>query len=213
MIVISHDSIKINASDIWQIYMAIKLHFQSSSKFDAFKFNFRGPRLKPGSRNESRSKWALEKLSKKYPRKNDIILYFLANILGGKEWIGDMNEDIYSSWIAKIQRMEYSFKCEIFEFYKVCIEKELSFDDAFISKDNVEVPLIYKMLYHGKISLESLVILQSLIRFVKNIENTMSDPLGIIGDINNKILQYQPFLKEEINLNNSRNIIIKTFKN
>jgi len=69
------------------------------------------------------------------------------------------------------------------------------------------------MLYHGKISLESLVILQSLIRFVKNIENTMSDPLGIIGDINNKILQYQPFLKEEINLNNSRNIILKTFKN
>ena len=213
MIVITQDSNKINASDVWQIYMAVKLHFQSSSKFDAFKFNFRGPRLKSGSTNESKSKWTLEKLSKKYPRKNDIILFILANILAGKEWIGDMNEDIYSTWIAKIQRMNYTFKSEIAELYKVCLEKDVLFDDAFISKDNIEVPLIYKMSYHEKLSLESLVILQILIRFIKNIENSMSDPLGIIGDINNKILQYLPFLKEEINLDNSRDIILKTFKN
>jgi len=210
MIVLSKD-IGIAPSDVWQVYMSISLHFKSGSKYDAFKFNFKGPKLKRGSVTEARNKWSLEKLSKTYPKKNDLILYFLANILEGNTWIGGMNDNTYHQWCAKIQRLDYTFKSEMSNMLNECEKFHLHFDEAILPKDRSNFPLIYTLYQKKTLSLESLVILENLVSFSKDINNTLNDPLDIMSDINRRILKYSPFLCSEMNLDKSRDIIISLF--
>jgi len=211
VIILTNDVTRMHPEDVWQIYMSIKLHFETSSKLDAFKYDFRGPRLKIGSSNELKNKWTLEKLSKKYSKKNELILYFLANILDGKDWIGDTCDESYQVFLAKIQRLDYTFKSDMNKLLDMCSEKGFSFDDAFTSKDRSDFPLIYSLYKREDISLETLVILDTLIGFTKDINKNIADPLGIINDISYKIMQYKPFLKSEMLLEKYRELIIKLF--
>jgi len=210
MIKISDNS-RISAPDVWSLYMGIQLHFKPGS-YDAFKFNFKGPRLKIGSPTEARNKWTLDKLSKKYT-KNDLILYFLANTISGNSWIGGMSDEVYQEWVAKIQRMDYTFKSEMSNMLSECEKFNLSFDETILPKDRSNFPLIYTLHQRNKLSLESLVILNNLISFTKDVINNFKDPLDIISDINHRILKYSKFLNSEMNLDKHRDIIINLFTN
>lgn len=59
---------KVSGFDAWSIYTAIKLHFGTSG-YDAFKFNFKGPRLKHSSFENRRDRYFFEKLTRRYSKK------------------------------------------------------------------------------------------------------------------------------------------------
>lgn len=183
------------------------LHFKKGSSYDAFKFNFKGPRLKKETFLAHKNRYEFEKLARAYPKKNDLILYFLSNILQDKTWINKMSKSTYDEYLGSLQSMQYTFKSEI----NVLREHCTNFDDAFISQCTQEIPVIYKLYQTNAICLNSLVALDYLIQYTSKIDKNCNDPLGILSDISHKIIKYKPFLRSEMNVEKYKNIVISLF--
>jgi hypothetical protein len=185
--------------------MAMKLHF-SENDYDAFKFNFKGPRLKQSTFESRRDRYFFEKLAKRYIKKKVIIEYFLANILAGQEWIGNMNDDAYVMWTSKIQRLQYVFKEET----SICANYVENFD-ALFKPQHGQIPL-YTLYMSDKVSLETLCILDILCNYSLRIARTASDPMGIILALTHKINNYKPFIRNlPLQQKSFQEIVIKTF--
>ena len=73
--------------DAWSTFTAINLHFNTERDYDAFKYNFKGPRCKRETFMTHKNRFQFEKLAKDYPNRNDIILYSVANMINGNKWI------------------------------------------------------------------------------------------------------------------------------
>ena len=99
--------------DVWSIYTSINLHFKKGGSYDAFKFNFKGPRLKRETFMANRNRYSFEKLARAYPKKNDLICYFMSNVIAGNVWINNMNDAVYSEWSSRIQSLDYRFNSEM----------------------------------------------------------------------------------------------------
>jgi hypothetical protein len=193
--------------EVWSVYTSMCLHFKKGSSYDAFKFNFKGPRLKKETFMSHKNRYDFEKLARAYPKKNDLILYFLANILAEATWINKMNKDCYDQWSAQIQSLQYRFKNDMNIIHSQCC----TFDELFASKTSGDFPLIYKLYQTETICLDTLVILEHLIQYTSTISAMISDPLGIISDINHKIIKYKPFLHSEMNVEKYKNIVLNLF--
>jgi len=186
---------------------AMTLHFNSERDYDAFKFNFKGPRCKRETFEKNKNRFQFEKLARKYPHRNDIVLYSLANLLNDKKWIGDFTDSNFDKWKAKIQSLRYDFEQE----WKHVIEETpyKTFDEMILPSDLTDTPYIYKILQSGKISIESLTILNILSGFQSDLEKKLTDPLGISSEINFKIRKYTPFLVLILNTKMFSDIIQK----
>lgn len=195
--------------EVWSVYTSLCLHFKKGSSYDAFKFNFKGPRLKKETFHSHKNRYEFEKLARAYPKKNDLICYFLSNILCDKTWINTMNKECHNEFVAQIQALQYRFKNDMSTLHNFCN----NFDLLFAPQSSGDFPLIYKCYQNQSISLDTLVVLDYLVEYVTIIEKTFKDPLGIVSDINHKILKYKPFLRSEVNVEKYKNIILNLFTN
>jgi hypothetical protein len=198
----------ISPFEVWSIYTSMCLHFKKESSYDAFKFNFKGPRLKKETFLGHRNRYEFEKLARAFPKKNDLILYFLSNILRDKTWISNMSKSCYDEYLCSIQALSYRFKSDM----AVLRDNVVHFDESFTSSKTGQIPVIYKLYQANAICLESLVVLDTLVQYTNNAK-TFSDPLGIYCDINHKIIKYKPFLRSEVNFEKYKNIILNMFTN
>jgi len=199
----------ISPFEVWSIYTSMCLHFKKGSSYDALKFNFKGPRLKKESFLGHKNRYEFEKLARAFPKKNDLILYFLSNILANKTWITNMNRSNYDDYLASLQSMQYRFKGDMNVLREHCDK----FDDAFVPKRAGEIPVIYKLYQSDAICLNSLAVLDYLVQYTSKISKNFNDPLEIISDITFKIIKYKPFLRSEMNVEKSKNIVINLFTN
>jgi hypothetical protein len=197
--------------DVWSIYTAINLHFKKGGSYDAFKFNFKGPRLKRETFMANRNRYSFEKLARAYPKKNDLICYFMSNVIAGNVWINNMNDGTYAEWSSRIQSLDYRFNSEMSDAALLAERNCYSFDQLFKPRDKSEVPAIYKLYQAEKVSLESLVILDNLLNYTKSINNNLSDPLEISSDISHRIIKYKPFLRSEMNVEKHKKVVINLF--
>lgn len=193
--------------ETWSIYTSLSLHFNKSNSYDAFKFNFKGPRCKRETFMSSRHRYFFEKVTKKYRYKNQIIEFFLANILDGNSYSSNMNDESHSRWTARVQRMNYEFKSTMIDLAN---EYE-SFDHIIIPSNKESLPPIYSAYNQNKISLETLVILDYLVQYTKNINKFVNDPLEIVDDMTYRIIAYKPFLKSKIDIKQAKETVLKLF--
>lgn len=202
------DQSNLTPFDVWSTYTACNLHFKKGSKYDAFKFNFKGPRLKRETFMANRNRYAFEKLATAYIHKNQHIEYFVSNIIAGNHWISNMNHDVYTRWNGRIQNSLYNFKNEMGEISNFGI----SFDDLFTLDLSTNIPIIYSMHNSNKISLESLTILDLLVGYSRRINKIANDPLEIISDLTHRIVQYKPFIQStKIDLNKAKQTVLNLF--
>jgi hypothetical protein len=196
---------RVSGFEAWSIYMAIKLHF-SEGNYDAFKFNFKGPRLKESTFQARRDRYFFEKLARRYVKKKTVIEFFLANILIGQDWVGNMSDEAYVVWTAKMQRLQYAFKEEMSTCAR-CVE---NFDELFKPRGG-QVPL-YALHMSGQVSLETLCIVDILCNYSSRVNKTMSDPLGLIASLTHKINSYKPFMRNlPLQQKAFQEIVINTF--
>ena len=99
-------SLRMNEFEAYQKYIALKLHF--TSDYDYFKYNGK-TNVTLNSFNERKDKFHFKKIVKKYGDEN-IIEYFVANLINEKPWIGSMDVATYSQWLGRIQSIEYIFE-------------------------------------------------------------------------------------------------------
>lgn len=186
--------------------MAIKLHFDEGS-YDAFKFNFKGPRLKETTFLARRDRYFFEKIAKRHSKRESLIEYFLANVLAGHDWIGSMNDAAHLDWCARMQRLSYSFKSEL---STLCNSVDGRFDKLFeIQGSQCQ---LYESYHRGEVSLETLAILDILCNYTGRISKHEFDPLGTLKAVSQRVKQYKPFMVQRLGDKKIfRELVIKTF--
>ena len=127
----------------------------------------------------------------------EIKAYFVANFVECSDpqslWIGEIiqsGEDIYTNWLKKSQSLFYLFKTEA----EVFLQKD-SFEKLFEIKNN-QHPEILKKYFQKAISLETMVILDMILGYVKNFDKKMTDPVW--ETVSLRIRKYKLFLNIDV---------------
>ncbi len=176
--------------EVYKTYLAFKSHFTKKT-YDYHKYCGRS-RASKESFYKRKDRYFFERLSR---QKNDeeIKSFFVANFAECNDperlWIGDIirnGGDTYSNWLKKSQSLTYLFKteCEVF------VSKE-NFENLFDCK-NGNHPEILKKYLQKALTLETLVILNMILNYVKDFDKKMNDPVWEMVSL--KIQKYQSFL-------------------
>jgi hypothetical protein len=176
--------------DVYKTYLALKNHFTKET-YDYHKYCGRS-RASVASFNKRKDRYFFEKMSR---QKTDeqIKAYFVANFVEctdpGRLWIGEIianGEQNYSEWAKRVQSLTYMFKTES----EVFISKE-NFSSLFECKPNKHPEILRKYLQKA-ITIETMVILDDVLGYVKKFDKKLTDPVW--ETVSFKIKKYKPFL-------------------
>lgn len=177
--------------DSYKLYNSLKLHFESKS-YDAFKYNFKS-NVTPKSFFKRKDKYFFAKLGNKYGK--NLREFYVSNFIKGISYIGDMlNDDGESNW-AEYQKVHQSIH-RVFEVdlntLSRYIDNGQTFDELF-ECDSMNVPLILKLWMREEISLETLIILDSILGFIERSNKIITETI-IWPDAYRVITKYKPFV-------------------
>ena len=146
--------------EAYQMYLGLKLHFTSDydykrygGKTSASKASF----LKRKDRN------FFSRVARKYEGKE--LDFFLSNFIKQpKGYIGDFKEENYIEWSKNQQSLTYNFIKDMSH-----LVSQESFDNIFKCESGKH-PTLIKSYLAKRISLETMVILQSLVNYMKQFD-------------------------------------------
>lgn len=180
--------------DCYKSYLAFKNHFCKES-YDYFKYCGKS-RASLDSFHKRKDRYFFERMSRQ-KSDEEIKAYFVANFVECSDpqslWIGEIiqtGEDTYTNWLRKSQSLFYLFKTEA----EVFLHKD-SFEKLFEIKNN-QHPEILKKYFQKAISLETMVILDMILGYVKNFDKKMTDPVW--ETVSLRIRKYEPFLNIDV---------------
>jgi len=177
----------IDPFESYKLYNALKLHFETD--YDAVKYNFKS-NVSSQSFFKRRDKYFFAKIAKHYEK--DLKGYYIANFKHGVSYVGEMvNEVGEKNYIEHKKTLESLTRVFQNDINKLS-EQKMEFDDLFKSEDG-QHPLIIQLWMQEEITLETVVILNSLIGFIPRESKKISDTL-IWPDIKRKIEKYTPFV-------------------
>lgn len=188
--------------EVFKTYLAFKNHFTKES-YDYFQYCGKS-RASKESFNKRKDRYFFERISR---QKNDdeIKYYFLANFVEcddpSRLWIGEIiesGETHYLNWLKRYQSLSYVFKTET----NIFISKD-NFNDLFKINGTSHPEILKKYLQKG-ISIETLIILDSILDYVKKFDKKLIDPIWEFVSL--RIKKYKPFL------NNDKEKYIKILK-
>ena len=177
----------------YKTYVALKNHFTSDS-YDYFKYNGK-VRVKAESFLKRKDKFFFEKIENKY--KEDLVDFFVSNLVTDQSsWVGtmvgDKAEQIFSEWKKKKQSLKYSFKEDMVTIRDYMDKNDISFDNIFACEDE-QHPIILKLLISEEITIESFIILDRALNFIRYIDKFLLDDYIWI-EYNKKVRNYSPFI-------------------
>ena len=172
----------------YKLYNALKLHFETDS-YDAVKYNYKS-NVTHNSFFKRKDKYFFAKLARNHEK--DLLNYYVANFKNGVSYVGDMIDESAEKNYSDHKRIQES----IHRVFSIDINKlndqEQGFDKLFES-DNGQLPLVIKLWMQEEISLETIVILNSILGFVPRESKKITDTI-IWPDIHRKIEKYTPFV-------------------
>ena len=196
--------------EAYQIYNALKLHFESDT-YDALKYNYRTS-ASQASFLKRKDRFFFAKLAKKYPDRQTLIDFLVSNFsTRTKVWAGNLidseADDTYAEWIRKRDSFSYYFSDQVDYLMNHCQENHLGFDDLFVSS-NGDHPLIVRLHSAGTISLETLVVFDELLDFMKrtSVTETIFWP-----EFAKTLQKYRPFFRQIVDLKKCKQIALSRF--
>ena len=184
---------KVSPFDCYKTYLAMKNHFTKES-YDYVKYGGRS-RASVASFNKRRDRYFFERMSRKKDD-DEIIQYFIANFISsedpGKVWIGEIiqnGETNFKEWQKRNQSLSYLFGNEVER-----ILTRDNFDSYFHTQG--QHPKILKAYLRKEISIETLIILDKILGFVKNFDKKLDDPIW--STVSLKIKKYGSFLNIDV---------------
>jgi hypothetical protein len=184
---------KMEAIDAYKTYIALKHHFTLDT-YDYFRYN-KKTRVTLDSFLKRKDRIFFAKLGN---RKDAYLESFLvANFLYQTNmWVGELLsdecEDRYKDWKRRQESLSYHFKSEM-EFISDLSPEEFN---KLFHPVNGNHPEIIQKYMRKEISLETLCILDHILKFIHKTDKIISDPIYI--DISKLCKKYQPFLKVDI---------------
>jgi len=183
----------VNGFEAYKTYLGLKLHFSEPS-YDFSKYNGK-VKASVASFNNRKDRLFFERLSTQ-KKDNEIIDFFVSNFTSlddpSKLWIGDIIRDgnkNYIEWQKRIQSLSYIFEQELKNVFE-----GKNFLDLIEIKGNRH-PQIFKEYLMKNISLESLVILDKILKITEKFDPVLLDPVWELNS--NKIKKYSSLLKIE----------------
>lgn len=171
----------------YKMYLALRAHFQTED-YDVIKS--RGKiRASQKSFVGSGKAFSFRRLTKLY-KDDEICDFMVANFITGDRWGGVFDADAtrrYQEWKRRVESLRYQFNQDL---------DQLAGKDLF-SYDTGEHPVVIKEFLGGRISIETLVILDRLTGFVTRFDEQGVDTL-MWPDISRTIRKYRPFLRVEL---------------
>lgn len=188
--------------DVYKLYNALKLHFEQDS-YDAIKYNYKTT-VNPNSFFKRKDKYFFAKLGK---NQKDLQNFFVFNFIEDMKYVGDMMDIEGQQNYTKHKKIHESIHREFEKDINTITEQ---FDNLLVVNTINTPPKIIEMWMEEEVSLETVVILNSLTDFIrvegKKITETLFWP-----DVSRKITKYGPF----VNFSKEKclNIIKKRFTN
>lgn len=155
----------------YRYYLAIKLHF-TTDKFNVFenRGNVRGTREAFNARND---RYIFEKLASKRPDDKEIIQFFVSNFAYGKDtaiYAGQEAEDNYQIWQKRKQSITKIFIDDLSALLHTIDVNKLKHTAIFEFTEN-EYPVALKMFLGGKITIETLRIIDDFTGVIEKWKN------------------------------------------
>lgn len=178
----------------YKLYNALKLHFEGS--YDAIKYNYK-TNVTPKSFLNRKDKYFFAKLAKKY--NGSLKEFYVSQFINEQKYVGDMMDSEAESYYATYKKIKES----IHRMFSIDINKIIDlnigvkFDSLFESIDGQQ-PTIVQMWMQEDITLETVVILNSILGFIQREDSKISDTI-IWPDNKRKIEKYTPFVSFDIN--------------
>ena len=174
--------------ECYKTYLAMKNHF-TKDKYDYHKYCGRS-RASLQSFYKRKDRYFFEKMSRAHPDK-EIEDYFVANFASCKDpetlWIGEIikeGDNNFIKWKKKVQSLSYIFK----EDADILFDRKV--DEVFDCSNGH--PHILKSYLGGYTTLETLVICDRILGYVKNFDSKLKDPVW--QTVSRRIKKYTPFL-------------------
>jgi hypothetical protein len=177
-----------SAYNVYETYLALRQHF-TNPNYNYFRYSGK-VRTNIESFNKRRDRYFFEKLSRK-KTESEIINYFVSNFIQSsdpsKMWVGELKtngDENYLNWKTRTQSLSYRFKQEL----NSLTEKAHLYEALF--SETGSHPVIIKQYLGGKISIETLVILDDLTSFMRklNVDDV------VVSLVSHKVKKYRPFL-------------------
>ena len=170
--------------DVYLMYCAMKAHF-GNTDYDFITYKGKS-RVSRDSFYKRKDRFFFVKLSRKYKEYDEIRDYFISNFIKDRNgYISSFNDENYENW--KIRR--YSFYGIFSEEIKPFVKE---FNPLFEVKKS-EHPKLMKEFLGGRLSLETLIVLDELVKFTKKWNQKLRDDI-IWLDLKKIMNDYKRFL-------------------
>ena len=181
-----------NGFEVYKIYLAVKLHFTSKARSYDFHRHLGKTTARLETFTKRRDRYFFHKLSKSY-NSNTIVDYFVSNFVTNTNlWVGDIigktGDDNYKQWSKKIEALHYYYEQDI----DYILEQDYKFDDLFKSV-NGQHPPILKMFLSKKINFETVLILDDILSFTKQLNKNISEKV-LWPKLYDRMIRYRAFL-------------------
>ena len=158
----------------YRYYLAIKLHF-TTDKFDVFqnRGNVKGTREAFNARND---RYIFEKLAQKHSDDKEIIQFFVSNFAYGNDtaiYAGQEAEDNFMQWNKRKQSITKIFVDDLATLLTHIETNRLKHSALFEFTEN-EYPVALKMFVGGKISIETLRIIDDFTEILEKWNQNLS---------------------------------------
>jgi hypothetical protein len=175
----------------YALFQSIKLHFTSDS-YDFFRYNGKTNVSKDTFANR-KDKYTFYRLSRKY-NLQDLRDFYISNFLvKDVNWVGDIanaeGEENHKLWQKRNQRLTYEFEQDI-----IRILEQADNPDELVTVPSGGYPALLQGAMQNSISIETLVILNSIMNFFPMWSKKISDDI-IWPAYQRKCLRYEPFLQ------------------
>ena len=176
--------------DVFKTYLGVKLHF-TSDKYDYYKYDGK-VNCKLETFTKRNDRYMFHKLSVKY-NKEEIDDFMIANFLKkDKAWSGSLLEkDSHETYLQYKKRKEgfnYWLKQEVNEVAKIASHQSV------FRVDDGQHPKLLKLVIGKKISLETLLVMDYHLGFLKDWNEKIKDKI-VWPNILKKIEKFKPFLR------------------
>ena len=181
-----------NGFEVYKIYLAIKLHFTSKGQSYDFHKHLGRTTARLETFTKRRDRYFFHKLSKSY-NNSTIVDYFVSNFVSNTNlWVGDIigktGDDNYKQWSKKIEALHYYYEQDI----DYILEQDYKFDDLFKSV-NGQHPPILKMFLSKKINFETVLILDEILSFTKQLNKNINEKV-LWPKLYDRMIRYKSFL-------------------
>ena len=172
----------------YKLYNALKLHFETDG-YDAVKYNYKS-NVTPQSFFKRKDKYFFAKLAKKY--NGNLKDFYISQFINTESYVGDMMDEEAEKNYLDYKRIQESIHRVFSIDINILGEQERKFDELFKSYHG-QLPLVVKLWLQDEISLETVVILDSILGFVERESDNITDTI-IWPDLKRRINKYKPFV-------------------